>query len=182
MGKCINYFLRFWVQPHIIVILYIITLRLYYYVSAKQFWGLSWWLRGQRIHLQCGRYRSCGFDPLIGKITCRRKWLLLLLLSCVSRVRHCCPIDGGPPGSPVSGILQARTLEWVAISFSKAWKWKVKGKSLSHVWFSDPMDCSVPGSSVHGIWQARVLEWGAIAFSGRKWQPAPIFCPEKSHG
>ena len=43
------------------------------------------------------------------------------------------PIDGSPPGSPVPGILQARTLEWVAISFSTAWKWKVKVKSLSHV-------------------------------------------------
>ena len=43
------------------------------------------------------------------------------------------PIDGSPPGSPVPGILQARTLEWVAISFSNAWKWKVKGKSLSCV-------------------------------------------------
>ena len=41
------------------------------------------------------------------------------------------PIDGSPPGSPVPGILQARTLEWVAISFSNAWKWKVKGKLLS---------------------------------------------------
>ena len=46
----------------------------------------------------------------------------------------CDPIDGGPPGSPVPGILQARTLEWVAISFSKAWKWKVKVKSLSCAW------------------------------------------------
>ena len=46
----------------------------------------------------------------------------------------CNPIDGSPPGSPVPGILQARTLEWVVISFSNAWKWKVKGKSLSHVW------------------------------------------------
>ena len=45
----------------------------------------------------------------------------------------CDPRDGSPPGSPVPGILQARTLEWVAISFSNAWKWKVKGKSLSHV-------------------------------------------------
>ena len=43
------------------------------------------------------------------------------------------PIDGIPPGSPVPGILQARTLEWVAISFSSAWKWKVKVKSLSRV-------------------------------------------------
>ena len=45
----------------------------------------------------------------------------------------CDPIDGSPPGSPVPGILQGRTLEWVAISFSNAWKWKVKVKSLSHV-------------------------------------------------
>ena len=46
----------------------------------------------------------------------------------------CDPIDGSPPGSPVPGILQARTLEWVAISFSNAWKWKAKVKSLSQVW------------------------------------------------
>ena len=49
----------------------------------------------------------------------------------------CDPIDGSPSGSPVPGILQARTLEWVAISFSNAWKWKVK--SLSHLWlFATP--------------------------------------------
>jgi len=45
----------------------------------------------------------------------------------------CDPIDGSPPGSPTPGILQARTLEWVAISYSNAWKWKVKVKSLSRV-------------------------------------------------
>ena len=45
----------------------------------------------------------------------------------------CDPRDGSPPGSAVPGILQARTLEWVAISFSNAWKWEVKGKSLSCV-------------------------------------------------
>ena len=45
----------------------------------------------------------------------------------------CDPIDGSPPGSPIPGILQARTLEWFAISFSNAWKWKVKVKSLSRV-------------------------------------------------
>ena len=45
----------------------------------------------------------------------------------------CNPIDGSSPGSPVPGILQARTLEWVAISFSNAWKWKAKVKLLSHV-------------------------------------------------
>ena len=53
-----------------------------------------------------------------------------LLQSCPTL---CNPIDGSPPGSPVPGILQARTLEWVAISFSNEWKWKVKLKSLSHV-------------------------------------------------
>ena len=45
----------------------------------------------------------------------------------------CDPIDGSPPGSAVPGILQARTLKWVAISFSNEWKWKVKVKSLSWV-------------------------------------------------
>ena len=45
----------------------------------------------------------------------------------------CDPIDSSPPGSPVPGILQARTLEWVAIFFSNAWKWKVKVKSLSRI-------------------------------------------------
>ena len=75
----------------------------------------------------------------------------------------CDPIDGSPSGSPVPH--QARTLEWVAISFSNAWKWKVKVKLLSRSRLSNPMDWSLPGSSIHGIFQARVLEWGAIAFS-----------------
>ena len=51
----------------------------------------------------------------------------------------CDPINGSPPGSAIPWILQARTLEWVAISFSSAWKWKVKVKSLSSVWlFTTP--------------------------------------------
>ena len=53
-----------------------------------------------------------------------------LLQSCPTL---CDPIEGSPPGCPVHGILQARTLEWVAISFSNTWKWKVKVKSLSRV-------------------------------------------------
>ena len=59
----------------------------------------------------------------------------------------CHPIDTSLPGSPVPGILQARTLEWVAISFSNAWKWKVKGKSLSHVQLLRP----------HGLQPTRLL-------------------------
>ena len=54
-----------------------------------------------------------------------------LLQSCLTL---CNPIDYSPPGSPIPGNLQARTLEWGAISFSNAWKWKVKVKSLSRVW------------------------------------------------
>ena len=77
----------------------------------------------------------------------------------------CDPIDGSPLGSPIPGILQATTMEWVAISFSNAWKWNMKVKLLSRVWLSEPMDCRLSGSSIHGIFQARVLEWGAIAFS-----------------
>ena len=72
----------------------------------------------------------------------------------------CDPIDGSPPGSPVPGILKARS----GLPFpcpmheSEKWKWSCSVMSDS----SDPMDCSLPGSSVHGIFQARVLEWGAI--------------------
>ena len=74
----------------------------------------------------------------------------------------CAPVDGSPPGSPIPRILQARTLEWVALP-------SPMHKSESEVAQScptlcDPMDCSPPGSPVHGIFQARVLEWGAIAF------------------
>ena len=56
----------------------------------------------------------------------------------------CDPIDGSPPGSAAPGILQARTLEWVAISFSNAWKWKVKVKSLSCVRL-----CETPWTAIY---------------------------------
>ena len=78
----------------------------------------------------------------------------------------CDPIDGSPPGCPIPGILQARTLEWVAISYSSAWKWKVKVKSLSRVQLSaTPWTAAYQAPPSMGIFQARVLEWGAIAFS-----------------
>ena len=76
------------------------------------------------------------------------------------------PVDCSLPGLSIHGILQARILEWVAISFSNAWKWKSESEVVqSCPTLHYPMDCSLPGSSVHGIFQARVLEWGAIAFS-----------------
>ena len=85
----------------------------------------------------------------------------------------CEPIDGNLPGSAVPGILQARTLEWVAISFSNAWKWKVKVKSLSRVRLSDPMDCSLPGSSVHGF--SRQEYWSGVPL------PSPIEYTERTY-
>ena len=79
----------------------------------------------------------------------------------------CDPIDGSPPGCPVPGILQARTLEWVAISFSNAWKWKVKVKSLqSCPTLCDPMDCSLPGSSSMGF--SRQEYWSGLPLSSLK--------------
>ena len=77
----------------------------------------------------------------------------------------CDPIDSSQPGSPVPGILQARTR--VGCHFLLQCM-KVKSeKEVTQLCRtpSDPMDYSPPGSSVHGIFQARVLEWGAIAFS-----------------
>ena len=80
------------------------------------------------------------------------------------------PIDGSPPGSPVPGILKARTWEWVAISFSNAWKWKVKVELLSRVWPSatpwteahqapPPMGFSRQEWGVKHKWQDRRVEW-----------------------
>ena len=75
----------------------------------------------------------------------------------------CDPIDGSPPGSTIPGILQARTLEWVAISFSNAWKWKVKVKSFSRAWllatpwtaaYQDPPSM---GFSRQGYWSGLSL-------------------------
>ena len=75
-------------------------------------------------------------------------------------------MDHGPPGSSVHRILQARILEWVAISFSrdKVWsEWSEVAQLCPTLW--DPMDCSLPGSSIHGIFQVRIVEWVAISFS-----------------
>ena len=64
----------------------------------------------------------------------------------------CDPTDSSPPGSPVLGILQARTLDWAAISLSNASKWKVKSEDAqSCLTLRNPMDCSLPGSSSIGF-------------------------------
>ena len=94
-----------------------------------------------------------------------------LLQSCPTL---CDPIDGSPPGSPVLGIVQARTLEWVAISFSNAWKWKVKLKSLSRVWLlATPWTAAYQGPPSIGFsrqecWSG-VHIWGYWDFSRQSW-------------
>ena len=83
-----------------------------------------------------------------------------LLQSCPTL---CDSIDASPPGSSVPGILQARILEWVAISFSNA---GMHAKSLqSCLTLCNPIDGSPPGSSIPGILQAGILEWVAMSFS-----------------
>ena len=103
----------------------------------------------------------------------------------------CDLIDSSPPGSPVPGILQARTLEWVAISFSNGYAAATAAKSLqSCPTLCDPIDGSPPGSTIPGTLQARTLEWAAISFSSaRKWKvkvkslnhvqllPTRLLCP-----
>ena len=88
----------------------------------------------------------------------------------------CDPIDGSPPGSPVPGILQARTLEWAAISFSDAWKWKVKVKSLSRVrLFATPWTAAYQappsmGFSRQEYWSGVPLPSPKLPISGTKQQ------------
>ena len=80
-------------------------------------------------------YRTAFTDECDDTLMCdsNRKDTAAAAKSLQSCPTLCDPIDGSPPGSPFPGILQARSLEWVAISFSSAWKWKVKVKSLSQV-------------------------------------------------
>ena len=106
----------------------------------------------------------------------------------------CDPRDGSPPGFPIPGVLQARTLEWVAISFSNAWKWEVKVKSLSHSWllatpwtaaYQAPLSMNFPGKSTGVgchclLWHPSLLPAKAIPVlsstednSMKHWKVAP---------
>ena len=79
----------------------------------------------------------------------------------------CNLIDGSPPGSPIPGILQARTLEWVAISFSSAEKWKVKVKSLSRVRLLEtPRTAAPQGPSSMGF--SRQEYWSGVSLPSPK--------------
>ena len=109
-----------------------------------------------------GKNTGVGFHFLLQCIKVKSESEVAQSCPTLSDPMHC-----SPPGSSVHGIFQARVLEWVAISFSNAGKWKVKVKSLSRVQLLGTSWTAAhpPGSSVHGIFQVRVLEWGAIAFS-----------------
>ena len=135
--------------------------------------------------------------------------LLLLLLSCFSRVHSVRPHRQQPTRLPHPWDSPGKN-NGVGCHFLLQCR-KVKSESevaQSCLTLSDPMDCSLPVSSIHGIFQAKVLEWGAIAFSiikrlfsssslsaigvvlsiythtyvRRKWQPTPLFLPGESQG
>ena len=73
----------------------------------------------------------------------------------------CDPIDGSPPGSTAPGILQVRTLEWVAISFSNTWKWKMKVKLLSRVrFFMTPLTAAYQAPPSMGL--SRQEYWSGL--------------------
>ena len=94
--------------------------------------------QGSNLHLLYLLHWQVGSLQLAQTWSPVHTFILIYIITTTTSLQSCptlCnPIDGSPQGSPVPGILQARTLEWVAISFSNARKWKVKVKSLSRVW------------------------------------------------
>ena len=125
----------------------------YWHLSSGSEVSTTWAQMFERCYSSFASGRS-SMAPLWSstrlQLTCWELWSHTLhaaaesLQSCLTL---CDPIDGSPPGCPVPGILQARTMEWVAISFSNAWKWKVKVKSLSRV----------RPSVTHGLQPSRLL-------------------------
>ena len=134
---------------------------------------------------------------LFQKNACLLSFLHAAAKSLQSCPTVCNPIDGSPPGSPFPGILQARTLEWVAISFSNAWKWKVKVKLLRYVrLFTTPWTAAhqappsmgfsrqeywsrvpLPSPSfLHTYHQIRKIPWR------KEWLPTPVLLPGEFHG
>ena len=162
------------------------------YLSVRLFFGL---FLTQIFFLKCRSHTNklvCLLDSSVARVLIKTKQkeiykatiflfsssiplflaLLLLLLSLQSCPTLCDPIDGSPPGSPIPGILQARTLEWVAIAFSNVWKWKVKVKSLSRVsllvtpWTAAPQAPPSMGFSRQEYWSGLPLRllFGAGSF------------------
>ena len=115
-----------------------------------------------------------GYSPWVGEESDMTEQLHWFTAAAAAKSLQSCPTlrdprEGSPPGSPLPGILQARTLEWVAISFSNAWKWKVKVKSLSRVrFFATP-------------WTAAYQAPPSIGFSRQEyWSGMPLPSPSGS--
>ena len=145
------------------------SLSLFPHLFAMKWWDQMPWLRW---HLNLNKIASLfwmlSFKPtftLSSFTFIRRLFAAKSLQSCPT---VCDPIDSSPPGFPIPGILQAWTLEWVAISFSSAWKWKVKVKSLSHVWL-----CATP-------WTAAYQAPPSMGFSRQEyWSGVPLPSPRR---
>ena len=125
------------------------------YIRWPKYWSFSFNISPSNAHSRLISFRSDWFDLLTMQGTLKSllqhhsskasilqcsAFFMVQLLSVHAAAKSlqscstlCDPIDSSPPSSSVPGILQARTLEWVAISFSNAWKWKVKVKSFSHI-------------------------------------------------
>ena len=152
-------------------------------------WRVCWWsecwytdtLEKNQAFSLCMKHEQGHlkfFSNVSVKTNCTAPATAKSLQSCLTL---CDPTDGSPPGSFVPGILQARTLEWVAISFSNAWKWKVKVKSLSRVRL-----LATPWTAAHqappSMGFSKQEYWSGVPL------PSPIFLqryphlgPESSH-
>ena len=122
---------------------------------------LSWWIKWKygKCHNPCILYVFEDISAAAAAAAAAKSLQLCLTL--------CDPIDRSPPGSAVPGILQARTLEWVAISFSNAWKWKVKVKPLSRVrLFATPWTAAHQASPSMGF--SRQEYWSGVPLPSPK--------------
>ena len=129
--------------------------------------GESSWPRGWTLHCRLFFYHWATREA---PNKCPAAAAAKSLQSCLTL---CDPIDSSPPGSPIPGILQARTLEWVAISFSNAWKWKVKVKSLSCVrLLATPW--TVAHQAPRSMGFSRQEYWSGVPL------PSPNKCPKRS--
>ena len=145
-----------WWYNSIFIVYYFYVLMFLLWWSPHTFLPISIFYYFQKVVL--GLWFNPPVSTLVDKITKEGEWLLLVhclqAAAAAAKSLQSCPIlcnprDGSPPGSSVPGILQARILEWVAISFSNAC---MHAKSLqSCLTLCDPMDSSPPGSSVHRI-------------------------------
>ena len=157
--------MREWIlAPPFLEVLRSITSHKPHSTSGLGFWTVKW--RSYRIFFDVkkkskGNKRHMNYNMRSSAAVAAKS-----LQSCPTL---CDPIDGSPPGSPTPGILQARTLEWVAISFSNAGKWKVKVKSLSHVrLFATP-------------WTAAYQAPPSMGFSRQEcWSGMPLPSPKRS--